>query len=51
MKNKKEDKRGENIFVGCMFVETGFGFLVENIPTGAMIGMGIGFILQQLYSK
>ncbi len=51
MKNKKEDKRGENIFVGCMFVGTGFGFLVENIPASAMIGMGIGFILQQIYSK
>ena len=51
MKNKKEDKRGENIFVGCMFVGTGFGFLFGHIPAGAMIGMGIGFILQQLYSK
>ena len=35
MKNKKEDKRGENIFVGRMFVGIGFGFLVENIPAGA----------------
>jgi len=51
MKDKKEDKRGENIFLGCMFVGIGFGFLFEHIPAGAMIGMGIGFILQQLYSK
>ena len=29
----------------------GIGFLFEHIPAGAMIGMGIGFILQQLYSK
>ena len=39
------------LFLGCMFVGTGFGFLFENITAGAMIGMGIGFILQQLYSK
>ena len=55
----KDDKHWEKyrkpkesrIFLGCMFVGTGFGFLFENIPAGAMIGMGIGFILQQLYSK
>jgi len=34
-----------------MFVGIGFGFLFEHIPAGAMIGMGLGFILQQLYSK
>ena len=34
-----------------MFVGTGFGFLFENIPAGAMIGMGIGFIVERLYSK
>ena len=55
----KDDKHWEKyrkpkesrIFLGCMFVGIGFGFLFEHIPAGAMIGMGIGFILQQLYSK
>ena len=51
MKNKKENKKDENIFVGCMFVGTGLGFLVDNIPAGARIGMGVGFIAQQIYSK
>ena len=51
MDNEKEDKKGENIFVGCMFVGTGLGFLIDNIPAGAMIGMGVGFIVQQIYSK
>ena len=51
MKNKKEDKRGENIFLGCMFVGIGFGFLFDNITAGTMIGMGVGFIAQQFYSK
>ena len=49
---EKYRKPKENrIFLGCMFVGTGFGFLFENITAGSMIGMGIGFILQQLYSK
>ena len=55
----KDDKHWEQylkpkenkIFLGCMFVGIGFGFLFEHIPAGAMIGMGIGFILQQLYYK
>ena len=55
----KDDKHWEKyrkpkesrIFLGCMFVGIGFGFLFEHIPAGTMIGMGIGFILQQLYSK
>ena len=55
----KDDKHWEKyrkpkesrIFLGCMFVGIGFGFLFEHIPAGAMIGMGIGFILQQFYSK
>ena len=49
-KNIVNQKRVE-FFLGCMFVGIGFGFLFEHIPAGAMIGMGIGFILQQLYSK
>ena len=51
MKNKKEDKRGENIFLGCMFVGIGLGFLFGHMPAGTMIGMGVGFIAQQLYSN
>ena len=39
------------IFLGCMFMGIGIGFLFEHIPAGVMIGMGIGFILQQVYPK
>ena len=46
-----EQPKESRIFLGCMFVGIGFGFLFEHIPAGAMIGMGIGFILQQIYSK
>ena len=48
---EKFRKPESKIFLGCMFVGTGFGFLFENIPAGAMIGMGIGFIIERLYSK
>ncbi len=51
MDNEKKDKKDEIIFVGCMFVGIGLGFLFDHIPAGTMIGMGAGFILQQLYPK
>ena len=51
MDNEKEDKKGKNIFVGCMFIGIGLGFLFEHIPAGTMIGMGVGFIAKQLYPK
>ena len=51
MKNKNEDKRGENIFVGFMFVGTGLGYLMDNFLVGASIGMGLGFIAKSLLLK
>ena len=48
---EEKDQRGNYIFVGCMFVGIGLGFLFEHIPAGTMIGMGVGFIAQQLYPK
>ena len=51
MDNKKEDKKSENMFVGCMFVGMGLGLLFGHIPAGTIIGMGGGFIVKQLYSK
>ena len=37
--------------VGFYDIQWKDGIVEEHIPAGAMIGMGIGFILQQLYSK
>ncbi|MCE2496571.1 MAG: hypothetical protein J4F31_08345 [Flavobacteriales bacterium] len=35
---------GGVVFVGCMFVGIGIGFLYHAVHIGAAIGMGIGFI-------
>tara|TARA_Y100000758_G_scaffold293918_1_gene250479 strand:- start:1122 stop:1244 length:123 start_codon:yes stop_codon:yes gene_type:complete len=39
------------MFVGCMFVGIGIGFLIGEVPAGTLIGMGVGFILQKLFDK
>jgi hypothetical protein len=39
------------IFVGCMFLGIGIGMYLGETGVGTMIGMGIGFILERLYSK
>ena len=53
-KENSEQNRKPNsskIFLGCMFVGIGLGFLFDHIPAGTIIGMGLGFIAQQIYSK
>lgn len=35
---------GGTVFVGCMFLGMGLGWLNWNIPIGIMIGMGVGFL-------
>ena len=39
------------IFVGCMFLGIGIGWLFRKIGEGTMIGMGVGFILEGLISN
>ena len=39
------------IFVGCMFTGIGIGMLFGETGGGTMIGMGVGFIAQTIYSK
>jgi len=36
------------MFLGCMFLGIGIGFLIDNVPAGALIGMGIGFISKKI---
>ena len=49
MDNKK-DKKGDNAFLGCMFIGAGVGWLIGNFLGGAVIGMGVGF-LSRLFLK
>ncbi len=39
------------IFVGCMFVGIGIGMLFGETGSGTMVGMGVGFIANSIYSK
>ena len=51
-KQTKDNKKKEsNIFLGCMFVGIGLGFVFDYIAAGTLIGMGVGFIMKQYFSK
>ena len=39
------------IFVGCMFVGIGIGMFLGETGGGTMVGMGVGFIANSIYSK
>jgi len=39
------------IFVGCMFAGIGIGGFLGETGSGTMVGMGVGFIAEQIYSK
>jgi hypothetical protein len=45
---KKKSKELKDIsglvFVGCMFIGTGIGFLINQEVVGGAIGMGVGFL-------
>jgi len=32
------------VFVGCLILGLGMGFLIGNIPGGLFVGLGVGFI-------
>lgn len=53
MSAKKKKNKVENVagllFVGCMFVGAGLGFLFNNILVGGAIGMGAGFLVMAIY--
>ena len=53
MKNKMFDwttPEGK-IFVGFMFVGIGIGMLFGETGSGTMLGMGLGFIANSIFSK
>jgi hypothetical protein len=48
--NKGEAKKITGVlFVGCMFVGMGIGFLTQHVSAGLFIGMGVGFLASAAY--
>lgn len=51
---EENDKKGKDkgfvglIFVGCLFLGMGIGFLTDNFVVWMFIGMGVGFLLMAL---
>ena len=43
-KKKIENRIGGVVFVGCLMLGIGIGFIKHVVHIGAVIGMGIGFI-------
>ena len=50
MKWMEETVRGK-VFVGCMFAGIGIGMFFGETGAGTMIGMGVGFVVDTIYSK
>lgn len=44
-KNKNGSSVSGLFFVGCMFIGVGMGFFFGNITVGALVGMGVGFLV------
>jgi hypothetical protein len=32
------------MFIGCLFIGLGLGFLFDQVVAGAMLGVGVGFL-------
>ena len=46
---KEKNKVAGTIFVGCLFLGMGIGFLTGHLVPGLFIGMGVGFIAGAVY--
>jgi len=50
LENQKE-KRGDNAFVGFMFLGMGIGYFMDNFVVGMFIGMGLGFLAKVFFPE
>ncbi len=39
------------LFIGCMFAGIGIGMFFGETGAGTMVGMGVGFIADSIFSK
>jgi hypothetical protein len=46
----QEDTSGV-LFIGCMFLGMGLGYIFDQTGAGMFIGMGVGFIASAFYKK
>lgn len=47
--DKNRNKIAGALFVGCMFIGMGIGFLLDRMTGGLFIGMGVGFLASAIY--
>ena len=45
----KSYESGGTAFVGCIILGTGIGFAIDHVAAGAMIGVGVGFIVMSIF--
>lgn len=43
--------QGGIAFVGCLFLGSGVGMLVDNVAAGGAIGMGVGFLAMAVLGR
>ena len=45
---KKRKEIGGLVFVGCIITGTGISFATNTMPVGAIVGVGVGFLMMAL---
>lgn len=53
MAKKQEKKKSPRdlLFLACLFLGIGIGYVYGNVAAGALIGLGVGFLAAFLYTQ
>ena len=46
---KEKNKLAGALFLGCMFIGMGIGYIMHDLRAGMFIGMGVGFLAGAAY--